>query len=80
MRPIVDASLAEVGAIAAYDRMMGQYKTIPFVPDIKSDLTTYAVEEALEGIFHYLAIEEAAIRQNPAKRTTDILRKVFGSG
>jgi hypothetical protein len=33
---------------------------------------------ALKGIFHYLAQEEAAIRDNPAKRTTDILRKVFG--
>jgi hypothetical protein len=80
MRPIIDGALAEVGAIAAYDRMMGQYKTIPFVPDVKADLTDYALEEALEGLFHYLAVEEAAIRQNPAKRTTDLLKRVFGAG
>lgn len=77
MRPIVDSSLAEVGAIKAYDQMMGQYKSVPFVPDVKSDLTTYTLGKALDGMFLYLAREEAAIRQNPAKRTTELLQKVF---
>lgn len=27
---------------------------------------------------HYLAVEETAIRINPAARTTDLLKKVFG--
>ncbi len=78
--PIVENSLSEVGAIRSYDDMMAQYKTLPFVPDVKSDLTAYTVEKALDGLFHYLAKEEAAIRNNPAKRTTDLLQKVFGSG
>jgi hypothetical protein len=30
-------------------------------------------------VFLYLAQEEAAIRQNPAKQTTALLKKVFGS-
>ena len=38
------------------------------------------VTEGMAGIFHYVAIEEAAIRENPAKRTTDILKQIFGSG
>ncbi len=78
--PIVENSQSEVGAIRSYDDMMAQYKTLPFVPDVKSDLTAYTVEKALDGLFHYLAKEEAAIRNNPAKRTTDLLQKVFGSG
>lgn len=77
MRPIVDQSLADVGAIQAYDQMMGQYKTVPFVPDVKADLTNYTLGKALDGMFLYLAREEAAIRQNPAKRTTELLQKVF---
>jgi hypothetical protein len=36
------------------------------------------VDLALAGLFHYLAREEAAIRRNPAKRTTEILARVFG--
>jgi hypothetical protein len=36
------------------------------------------LELGIRGIFHYIAIEEAAIRNNPVERTTDILRRVFG--
>lgn len=79
MSPIVSDSLSEVGAIKSYDNAMKEYKTIPFTPDVKADLTTYVVEKGIDGIFHYIAIEEAAIRQNPVKRTTDILQKVFGA-
>lgn len=78
--PIIEDSLSEVGAIRSYDDMMAQYKVLPLVPDVKSDLTSYTVEKALDGIFYYLAKEEAAIRNNPAKRTTELLQKVFGSG
>ncbi len=78
MRPVIDDSLADVGAIAAYDNMMGEYKAIPFVPDAKADLTNYTLEQALDGLFTYVAREEAAIRSDPAKRSTEILQKVFG--
>lgn len=79
MMPIVDDALADAGAIKAYDRMMGAYKNVPLVPDVKADLTTYVLEKAIDGIFLYLGREEAAIRQNPAKRTTEIMKKVFGA-
>ena len=75
--PIVNASLAGVGAINSYDRMMGQYKSLPFVPDVKADLTNHVLDKAIAGIFLYLAKEEAAIRADPAKRTTELLQKVF---
>jgi len=78
MQPIVDDSLADVGAIKSYDAMMSQYEAIPLVPDVKSDLTAYVVEKAMDGIFYYVGKEEAAIRNNPAARTTDLLKKVFG--
>jgi hypothetical protein len=76
--PIVDQALSDVGAIQAYDNMMGEYDTLPFVPDAKADLSAYTVDKGMEGIFFYLAREEAAIRQNPAARTTELLQKVFG--
>ena len=78
MRPVVDESLAEAGAVQAYDRAMGQYRAIPFVPDAKANLTDYVLEKGIDGIFHYLGQEEAAIRSDPAQRTTDLLRRVFG--
>ncbi len=80
MAPVVNRSLAEVGAIRSYDEMMAQYAVMPFVPDVKANLTEYVVEKAMDGLFHYVAREEAAIRNNPAKRTTELLRRVFGAG
>jgi hypothetical protein len=79
MQPVVEQSMAEVGAVQAYENVMGEYRSIPFVPDVKTDLTTYVVEKGMDGIFYYMAKEEAAIRQNPAKRTTELLQKVFGA-
>jgi len=79
MSPVVGESLAQVGAVQSYDRVMGKYEALPFVPDAKADLTTYVVENGMDGIFHYLAQQEAAIRQDPAKRTTELLQKVFGA-
>jgi hypothetical protein len=77
MRPVIEESLSQVGAVSSYDNMMKQYKSIPFVPDVKADLTDHVVEKGMDGIFYYMAKEEAAIRQNPVKRTTEILKKVF---
>ena len=79
MEPVVEQSLSQVGAVQTYDKIMGEYRTIPFVPDVKADLTTHVVEKGMAGIFHYMAVEEAAIRQNPAKRTTELLQRVFGA-
>jgi len=79
MRPIVDAELARAGAIQSYDRMLGRYKTMPFVPDVKANLADYVLGKAIDGVFLYLGREEAAIRENPARRTTDILKRVFGA-
>lgn len=79
MRPVVDSAVAEAGAVQAYDEMMGRYRALPFVPDAKADLTDYVLEKSLDGLFLYLGREEAAIRQNPAQRTTDLLMRVFGA-
>lgn len=78
MSPVISASLAEVGAVKAYEKTMEKYEAIPMVPEVKTELTSYVVEKAMDGIFHYMSIEEAAIRQDPVKRTTDLLQKVFG--
>ena len=79
MTPVVSQSLAEVGAVKSYDNVMGQYRKIPMVPDAKANLTSYVVEKGMDGIFLYLGKEEAAIRDNPVKRSTALLQKVFGA-
>ena len=78
MKPIVDQTLSQVGAIQSYERVMDRYGKLPFVPDVKANLEDYVVNKGMDGIFHYMAREEAAIRTNPALQTTKLLKKVFG--
>lgn len=77
MDPIIKQSLADVGALSLYDQIISKYQSLPFVPDINSDLIELVKAQAMTGIFDYLAKEEAAIRDNPEKRTTELLKKVF---
>ena len=42
------------------------------------DIDKYVTEKTLDGLFLKLANEEKSIRQNPAARSTDLLKKVFG--
>jgi hypothetical protein len=78
-RPIVDNSLSSVGAVTALKSVQAKASSLPFGGDsAKSfNLTDFTVGKALDGLFHYLAAEEEAIRTDPAARTTDLLKKVF---
>ncbi|MFT6387920.1 MAG: hypothetical protein ACJAUP_001292 [Cellvibrionaceae bacterium] len=78
MSPVISNSLSELGAIKRYDEIISAYKTIPLVPDLKENLTEHVLEGGLNGIFHYLAEQEAAIRKYPIRQTTALLKKVFG--
>lgn len=77
-RPIIQQSLNDVAALQLYDDFMAKYQAIPLMPDVKGNLTEHVIDKGMDGIFYYLAQEEAAIRENPAKRTTALLQRVFG--
>lgn len=79
LRPVVDKTVAEAGAVKSFEALTASAKGLPMVGDGRAMLTDHVLEYALSGIFGYLADEEAAIRSNPAKRTTDLLRKVFAN-
>ena len=79
MTPFVNNAVSQAGAVKAYDQVMSQYSAIPFVPDVKADLTNYVTQKGIDGIFHYLAQQEAQIRQDPVRQTTELLKKVFGN-
>lgn len=77
-QPSVKESLGQVGATRYYNELAGEAKDIPFVgQQLDVDLDNYVTEEALNGLFTMLAAEEKKIRENPAARTTDLLKQVF---
>ncbi|HEY6007516.1 MAG TPA: DUF4197 domain-containing protein [Geobacteraceae bacterium] len=80
-KPSVVKSMDQVGTARAYKEMLGKYDVTPLaslagIPSL--DLNTYVTDKALDGLFKMVAEEEKKIRTNPAARTTDLLRKVFG--
>ena len=81
--PIMETALDQTGALKLLDQVSGNLRNIPFAPSLgasaRTDLIRHGVNYGLDGVFHYVAKEEAAIRANPAKRTSDILRRVFGT-
>lgn len=80
--PIMTDALQGTGALQLVDQLSSQMAAVPFAPqlgaDAKSDLIDYGVRKGLEGLFVYIGEQEAAIRANPAERTSEILRRVFG--
>jgi len=80
MQPVVNKALEEAGAVQAYDLMMARYQAaMPMMPNMKANLSDYATAKAMDGIFYYMAQEEATIRKDPAKATTELVQKVFSA-
>ena len=78
-QPIVRKAMDSVGAVQAFEDLQSRYNDLPFTPDLNYQIEDYVVEQALDGLFNVLASEEKKIRENPAARTTELLRRVFGS-
>ncbi|HXH72692.1 MAG TPA: DUF4197 domain-containing protein [Mariprofundaceae bacterium] len=77
--PLVHKELEKSGAVHSWRSFSSKYASIPFIGGyLKDDLDAYATRMALQGMFTILAGEEAKIRHDPAARTTELLRKVFG--
>jgi hypothetical protein len=77
--PIVREKLGEVGLYRTWDRLVQAYTALPSTEKPSLDLEAYVTERALSGLFTVLATEEKRIREDPAARTTQLLREVFGA-
>lgn len=75
--PVIQNSFKNVGADQIWESLINKYNTIPFTNDVNPDLTDYVTNEALEGVYTMIAIEEKEIRTKISSRTTDLLRKIF---
>lgn len=76
-RPVVQNATASVGATRKYKDLSA--KITRYVPGYQlQDLDTYVTDRALSGLFRTLADEELKIRKDPAARTSELLKRVFG--
>src|SRR5712671_2699068 len=78
--PSVKSSLDKTNATKYYGDIINTYNKLPTSFDkANPDLTSYVVDKAVDALFDQVAKQEAEIRANPLARTTEILKKVFGS-
>lgn len=77
--PIVATSMQRVGLARLYGDLVARVRALPLVEAPTLDLEDYVTDRTLDGLFTVLGQEETRIRQDPAARTTELLREVFGS-
>jgi hypothetical protein len=78
-KPVIQNSLNKVSATKYYSDLVNTYNKIPLVEKVNPNLDDYATDLAITGLFTMIAKEEKNIRENPMARTTDLLKRVFGS-
>lgn len=75
--PVIKSSFEKVGADKIWSNLITKYNSIPLTNKVNPNLTDYVTQEALDGVFTMIAVEEKEIRTKTASRTTDLLKKVF---
>ena len=79
--PEINSALEEVDANSSWETLTSFYNDL-IAPvtgggSINTNLGEYATQKALDGLFLKVAEEEKAIRNDPLKRGSDLLKKVF---
>lgn len=77
-RPIVASVTSRVGLVQQYNTLLSSAGPAAALLGDKGDINAYVTNKALDALYSRVGDEERNIRSNPAARTTDLLKKVFG--
>ncbi len=78
LRPPMTEALTQSGAFTLLRSGLREVGLASMTRDLRGEVINFSTAKALEGCFYFIAEEERAIRRDPWRRTTDILRRVFG--
>ena len=81
-KPKVDDAVNQVQLTKYWNPLASAYNTSTTFTGgeaINPDLTEYVTNRSIDGLFKLIADEEKDIRENPAARVTELLKRVFGS-
>jgi hypothetical protein len=77
-KPVISKSLEKTNATKYWSDVFTAYNRFSSKP-VNTDLTAYATQKAIDGIFYEVRLEEQKIRKDPTARVTDLLKQVFGN-
>ncbi len=75
--PVIKNSFSKVGANKIWSNLITKYNNLPLVNKVNPDLTDYVTNQAMQGVFKMIAIEEVNIRTDLKARTSGLLQQVF---
>lgn len=76
--PVIKNSFQKVGADEIWNNLINKYNNLPLVFNkVNPDLTDYVTNEALDGVYTMIAVQEKEIRTDVASRTSTLLQRVF---
>jgi len=78
LRPPMTEALTQSGAFTLLRTGLREVGLASMTRDMRSEIINFSTEKALDGAFYFIAEEERAIRRDPWRRTSDVLRRVFG--
>jgi hypothetical protein len=81
-RPIVERATKKVALTSYWTPLANGYNKAGMFTGAKAvdpDLDAYVTQKAIDGLFVLIGEEEARIRKDPLARTSDLLKRVFGS-
>lgn len=77
--PIVSKIVNRYKLTDQYDRVAGTASKAGLVGKEQANMAEYVTGKALDGLFTMIAEEEKSIRRDPLGRSSEYVRKVFGS-
>lgn len=82
--PKVGEAIEKVSLTKYWEPITTGYNAVANLPfsnkePINTDLNAYVTAKAIDGLFLLIRDEENKIRDNPAARVSDLLKRVFGS-
>ena len=77
--PIVKNATDRVGLAQQYNALAGQAAALGLVKEEDANIERYVTQKALDGLYFTIGEQEKAFRQDQARATSSIVRKVFGA-
>ncbi|WP_395644834.1 DUF4197 domain-containing protein [Terricaulis sp.] len=78
LKPPMTTALTQSGAFTLMRSALRQVGMASASGEVRTQIIDFSTQKALDGCFLYIADEERQIRRDPVRRTTSILRRVFG--
>ncbi|MDJ0833920.1 MAG: DUF4197 family protein [Gammaproteobacteria bacterium] len=76
--PVIQRATEQNRVVQAYKSLNSSIQLVSPSSEYTVDIDQYVMDQALAALFDRIAREEKLIREQPVKRTTELMQKVFG--